>query len=176
MIPHYIMKHGILDNSYYRLRTEMKEFKFCANMHKQFLKLITVLHDDLGLRHMNGLKIQSFNPTVIDFEIRTLHDRYNCWRAYTCIMIPLLTWCNTNTCILISVQLHSWWVDANAYTETTRPLYAKATGFPLSLYVTKKMQTSAWNAVYQPLQRLDATEQEIDKLVCLVSMQMKYGS
>ena len=136
------------------------------------------VYDDLGLRQMNGLKIKSVNPTVNDSEIRILHDGYNCWRAYyyTCIIIPLLTGCNTNTCILISVQLHSWWIDANAYTETTRPLYAKATGFPLSLYVTKKMQTSAWNAVYQPLQRLDATEQEIDKLVCLVSMQMKYGS
>ena len=121
---------------------------------------------------------QSFNQTVNDSEIRSMHDHYNYWRAYTCIIIPLLTRCNTNigTCILTSVQLHSWWIDANAYTETTRPLYAKATGFPLSLYVTKKMQTSAWNAVYQPLQRLDATEQEIDKLVCLVSIQMKYGS
>nr|XP_022334033.1 metaxin-1-like [Crassostrea virginica] len=77
--------------------------------------------------------------------------------------------------------LHSWWIDANAYTETTRPLFAKATGFPLSLYVTKKMQTYAWNAVYQPLQRLDATEQEIDKLIykeakeCLNHLSYKLG-
>nr|XP_011415523.3 metaxin-1 [Crassostrea gigas] len=61
--------------------------------------------------------------------------------------------------------LHSWWLDANAYTETTRPLFAKASGFPLSLYVTKKMQSSASDAVYTPLQKQDITEQEIDKLI-----------
>lgn len=68
---------------------------------------------------------------------------------------------------LSSKQLHSWWLDANAYTETTRPLFAKASGFPLSLYVTKKMQSSASDAVYTPLQKQDITEQEIDKLVRL---------
>ncbi|XP_048731783.1 metaxin-1-like [Ostrea edulis] len=61
--------------------------------------------------------------------------------------------------------LHSWWVDAHAFTETTRPLYAKACGFPLSLYVTKKMMTSASNEVYTPLQKQDVTEEDIDKLI-----------
>lgn len=68
---------------------------------------------------------------------------------------------------VFQTQLHSWWLDANAYTETTRPLFAKASGFPLSLYVTKKMQSSASDAVYTPLQKQDITEQEIDKLVRL---------
>lgn len=69
--------------------------------------------------------------------------------------------------LIFQTQLHSWWLDANAYTETTRPLFAKASGFPLSLYVTKKMQSSASDAVYTPLQKQDITEQEIDKLVRL---------
>lgn len=69
--------------------------------------------------------------------------------------------------LIFQTQLHSWWLDANAYTETTRPIFAKASGFPLSLYVTKKMQSSASDAVYTSLQKQDITEQEIDKLVRL---------
>lgn len=75
--------------------------------------------------------------------------------------------------LIFQTQLHSWWLDANAYTETTRPLFAKASGFPLSLYVTKKMQSSASDAVYTPLQKQDITEQEIDKLVRLGYLEKK---
>ncbi|XP_062621655.1 metaxin-1-like [Saccostrea cucullata] len=77
--------------------------------------------------------------------------------------------------------LHSWWVDAQAYTETTRPLYARMCGFPLSLYVPQKMMSSATDSVYTPLTKPDLTEQEIDKLIykeakeCINHLSYKLG-
>ena len=66
------------------------------------------------------------------------------------------------------VQLYQWWMDGKTYVELTRPWYAKAVGFPLSLYWPPRKQSSCRARLLAQFGSSCISESEIETLVRLL--------
>lgn len=66
---------------------------------------------------------------------------------------------------LLPAILYQWWMDGKTYVELTRPWYAKAVGFPLSLYWPPRKQSSCRARLMAQFGTSCINESEIETLV-----------
>lgn len=70
--------------------------------------------------------------------------------------------------MLSAFQLHIWLLDADSYDNLTRPLYTKATRFPMKFWLAGQLQKAAHKRVYNPLITENTDESVVESVVSTV--------
>ncbi|NXC16339.1 MTX3 protein, partial [Corythaeola cristata] len=85
--------------------------------------------------------------------------------------------------LLVLIQLHTFWVEAENYCSVTKPWFASRIAFPLSLYLPGKMSREALNRILltrggPPLYSLTEVEAQIyrDAKECLNLLSKRLGT
>lgn len=82
---------------------------------------------------------------------------------------------------LLPALLHTWWIDSQAYVDVTRPWYAKASPFPLNLFVPGSRQKWANKRVFVGKGSENISETDVEAKIykdareCLNNLAHKLG-